>query len=102
MEILLNLMSNFKVFAIGQEGAKLEEARKTVAQAEEHESISKQLAKATGMKRSKVDKILCKERESQERIIRSYRSLVVSIATGYQGKGLSLKDLIQVTTHFSL
>ncbi|KDO83322.1 hypothetical protein CISIN_1g046578mg [Citrus sinensis] len=40
-------------------------------------------------------KILCKERESQERIIRSYRSLVVSIATGYQGKGLSLKDLIQ-------
>lgn len=78
-----------------KEGAKLEEARKTVAQAEEHESISKQLAKATGMKRSKVDKILCKERESQERIIRSYRSLVVSIATGYQGKGLSLKDLIQ-------
>lgn len=102
MEILLKWMSHFKVFAIEQEGARLEEARKTVGRAEEHESISMQLAKATGMKRSKVDKILCKERESQERIVRSFRRLVVSIATGYQGKGLSLKDLIQVTTHFSL
>ncbi|KAJ0037967.1 hypothetical protein Pint_23911 [Pistacia integerrima] len=55
----------------------------------------KELAKATGKKRRQVDKILCKERESQERITRSYRRLVASIAAGYQGKGLSLQDLVQ-------
>lgn len=43
-----------------------------------------------------MDKILCKDRESQERITRSYRGLVVSIAAGYQGKGISIQDLIQV------
>ncbi|KAJ4711579.1 RNA polymerase sigma factor [Melia azedarach] len=78
-----------------QEGARLEEARNAIPRSQEHESISKQLANVLGIKRSKVDKILCKERESQERIIRSYRRLVVSIAAGYQGKGLSLQDLVQ-------
>ncbi|KAJ4829097.1 hypothetical protein Tsubulata_042153, partial [Turnera subulata] len=37
---------------------------------------------------------------SRERIIRSYRSLVVSIASRYQGKGLTLGDLIQVLDLF--
>ncbi|XP_031264634.1 RNA polymerase sigma factor sigD, chloroplastic [Pistacia vera] len=84
-EICLNL----------KEGARLEEARTKMAESLDHKSISKELAKATGKKRRQVDKILCKERESQERITRSYRRLVASIAAGYQGKGLSLQDLIQ-------
>jgi len=53
------------------------------------------------MKRG-VDKMLCDGRESRERIARSYRRLVVSIAKGYQGKGLSFQDLIQVAIHFTL
>lgn len=48
------------------------------------------------MEKNSVDNILCKGRESREKILRSYRRLVVSIATGYQDKGLSLEDLIQV------
>jgi hypothetical protein len=48
------------------------------------------------MEKNSVDNVLCKGRESREKIIRSYRRLVVSIATSYQDKGLSLQDLIQV------
>ncbi|KAJ0094098.1 hypothetical protein Patl1_17131 [Pistacia atlantica] len=84
-EICLNL----------KDGARLEEARTKMAESLDHKSISEELAKATGKKRRQVDKILCKERESQKRITRSYRRLVASIAAGYQGKGLSLQDLIQ-------
>lgn len=40
--------------------------------------------------------MLCNGRESRERINHDYRRLVISIATNYQGKGLSLQDLIQV------
>lgn len=66
------------------------------------EPTSKQLAKAIGMKRRSVDKILCDGRESRQKIARSYRRLVVSIAKGYQGRGLSFQDLIQVTYIFLL
>lgn len=66
------------------------------------EPTSKQLAKAVGMKRRSVDKILCDGRESRQKIARSYRRLVVSIAKGYQGRGLSFQDLIQVTYIFLL
>ncbi|KAL5719715.1 hypothetical protein ACHQM5_012460 [Ranunculus cassubicifolius] len=51
--------------------------------------------KLTGNKRKNIERIVFKARESRERIIVSYRRLVVSIATKYQGKGLSLKELIQ-------
>lgn len=54
-----------------------------------------QWAKAAGMSRINLDKILCNGREAQERIIRCYRRLVICIATSYQGKGLSIHDLIQ-------
>ncbi|KAL0007665.1 hypothetical protein SO802_009167 [Lithocarpus litseifolius] len=59
------------------------------------ETISKQLAKVIGMKRRSVDKILCEGRESRQKLARSYCRLVVSIAKGYQGRGLSFQDLIQ-------
>ncbi|KAH0981598.1 hypothetical protein GBA52_008775 [Prunus armeniaca] len=78
-----------------KEGARLESERFRVVEAQEHEPTSKQLAKAMGMKMRSIDKVLCKRRESQEKIIRSYRGLVVSVASSYQGKGLSFQDLIQ-------
>nr|XP_017185880.2 LOW QUALITY PROTEIN: RNA polymerase sigma factor sigD, chloroplastic-like [Malus domestica] len=78
-----------------QEGARLELRRLRVVEAEEQEPTSKQLAKAMGMKTRSIDKVLCKKRESQERIIRSYRGLIISVASSYQGKGLSFQDLIQ-------
>ncbi|KAK1315950.1 hypothetical protein QJS10_CPA05g00830 [Acorus calamus] len=55
-------------------------------------------AKATGMERRNIEEVLVKARECRERIILSYRRLVVSIATPYQGKGLSLQDLVQEGT----
>ncbi|KAG6761057.1 hypothetical protein POTOM_034247 [Populus tomentosa] len=58
-------------------------------------SMCLKLAKALRMEKNSVDNVLCKGRESREKIIRSYRRLVVSIATNYQDKGLSLQDLIQ-------
>ncbi|KAK1292508.1 hypothetical protein QJS10_CPB17g01849 [Acorus calamus] len=54
--------------------------------------------KATGMERRNIEEVLVKARECRERIILSYRRLVVSIATPYQGKGLSLQDLVQEGT----
>lgn len=84
-----------------QEGAKVEAARVRLTNDQEQEPTSKDLAKAMGMKMRSIDKMLCKKRESQERISRSYRRLVSSIASAYQGKGLSFQDLIQVLTYLS-
>ncbi|XP_050387752.1 RNA polymerase sigma factor sigD, chloroplastic [Argentina anserina] len=78
-----------------KEGAKLECERTRVAKAQEHEPTSKQLENALRMKMSSIDKVICNRRESQEKIIKSYRGLVVSVASIYQGKGLSMQDLIQ-------
>ncbi|XP_010922212.1 RNA polymerase sigma factor sigD, chloroplastic [Elaeis guineensis] len=50
---------------------------------------------AARMKRRHSERTLLKARECRERITLSYKRLVVSIATPYQGKGLSLQDLIQ-------
>ncbi|XP_072976178.1 RNA polymerase sigma factor sigD, chloroplastic [Typha angustifolia] len=52
-------------------------------------------AASAWMKKTSRDKALLRARESKERIILSYKRLVVSIATAYQGKGLSIQDLIQ-------
>lgn len=85
-----------------QEGAGLEAARRGISGTRGHEPTSNQWAKAVGMKRRSLDNMLCNGRESREKINRSYRKLVVSIATSYQGRGLSLQDLIQVPTCTSL
>ncbi|URD96597.1 rna polymerase sigma [Musa troglodytarum] len=47
------------------------------------------------MKR-RSEKAFLRARESRERITLSYKRLVVSIAATYQGKGLTIQDLIQV------
>ncbi|KAM1781355.1 hypothetical protein ACFX11_039950 [Malus domestica] len=87
--------SSCRESGMGVERARLELRRLRVVEAEEQEPTSKQLAKAMGMKTRSIDKVLCKKRESQERIIRSYRGLIISVASSYQGKGLSFQDLIQ-------
>uniref|UniRef100_A0A803PA79 RNA polymerase sigma-70 domain-containing protein n=1 Tax=Cannabis sativa TaxID=3483 RepID=A0A803PA79_CANSA len=81
--------------AVDEEGAKLEVARQRLKNDKDHEPTSQELAKAMKMEIKSIDKILCKERESQEKITRSYKRLVSSIASGYQGKGLTFQDLIQ-------
>ncbi|PIA48462.1 hypothetical protein AQUCO_01400805v1 [Aquilegia coerulea] len=78
-----------------KEGARLEAARTRALQVRESDFTTSKWAKSLGMKRSSLERTLCKARKSKEHIIISYRRLVVSIATGYQGKGLSLQDLIQ-------
>ncbi|XP_008806591.1 RNA polymerase sigma factor sigD, chloroplastic [Phoenix dactylifera] len=50
---------------------------------------------SASMKRRNSERTLLKARECRERITLSYKRLVVSIATPYQGKGLGLQDLIQ-------
>ncbi|KAJ8900349.1 hypothetical protein K2173_024989 [Erythroxylum novogranatense] len=81
-----------------QDQARLEVVRKKIVDAQEAEPTSDQLAKALMTNKSRVDKILCKGRESAEGITSNYRKLVASIATAYRGKGLSFEDLIQEGT----
>ncbi|KAK3023811.1 hypothetical protein RJ639_044735 [Escallonia herrerae] len=78
-----------------KEEARVEAVRERILQTSEHEPTSNQWAEAAGMSSSSLDWILCNGRESRERINRCYRRLVVSVAASYQGKGLSLQDLIQ-------
>ncbi|KAJ9158836.1 hypothetical protein P3X46_024382 [Hevea brasiliensis] len=78
-----------------QDLARLEAARRRIAENQEHEPTLEQLAKDLKMRKRNVDKIVHKGRQSRERITHSYQRLVVSIANGYRGKGLSLQDLIQ-------
>ncbi|KAK9125238.1 hypothetical protein Scep_014084 [Stephania cephalantha] len=78
-----------------KEGAKLEEARRKIWKGKESEPTSSQWAETAGIKKENLEKTLCGARESRERINSSYRRLVASIAAAYQGRGLSLEDLIQ-------
>ncbi|KAK9128757.1 hypothetical protein Syun_017554 [Stephania yunnanensis] len=80
-----------------KEGAKLEEARRKIWKGKESEPTSSQWAEMAGIKKEHLEKTLCGVRESRERINSSYRRLVASIAAAYQGRGLSLEDLIQVS-----
>jgi len=50
------------------------------------------------LENTRLDKVLINTRQSKERLARDYRGLVASIATRYQGKGLSVQDLIQEGT----
>ncbi|XP_010324724.1 RNA polymerase sigma factor sigD, chloroplastic isoform X1 [Solanum lycopersicum] len=78
-----------------KEEARIEILRKMVEETSEIDLSSKQLAKAAGMSTRRLDKLLINAKESQKKIIQCYRGLVVSVAASYQGKGLSLQDLIQ-------
>ncbi|KAI4323442.1 hypothetical protein L6164_023047 [Bauhinia variegata] len=81
-----------------KEGAKIEEANVRISESQEYMPMPRKPALFGDMKRRNLDRILCNQRESQERISRSFRGLVASIAEGFQGKGLSLQDLIQEGT----
>lgn len=61
-----------------------------------NEVSSTEWAKAASITRNKLDKILWNGRESEKRITSCYHGLVVSIASSYLGKGLTLQDLAQV------
>ncbi|KAK4372139.1 hypothetical protein RND71_007523 [Anisodus tanguticus] len=78
-----------------KEEARIEILRKMVEETSEIELNPNLLAKAAGMSRRRLDKLLVNAKESQKKIIQCYRGLVVSVAASYQGKGLSLQDLIQ-------
>ncbi|PHT60517.1 RNA polymerase sigma factor sigD, chloroplastic [Capsicum baccatum] len=78
-----------------KEEARIEILRKMVEKTSEIELNQNQLAKAAGMSTKKLDKLLVNGKESQKKIIQCYKGLVVSVAASYQGKGLSLQDLIQ-------
>ncbi|XP_057807767.1 RNA polymerase sigma factor sigD, chloroplastic-like isoform X1 [Salvia miltiorrhiza] len=79
-----------------KERARVEAARRElVAEKGGDEVSSNEWAKAAGISRRKLDKILWNGRESEKRIISCYHGLVVSIASSYLGRGLSLQDLAQ-------
>ncbi|XP_074348612.1 RNA polymerase sigma factor sigD, chloroplastic isoform X2 [Apium graveolens] len=82
------------IFLIKEE-AKLEAMRRKILETTKHDPTLNQLADIVGVSKSSLDKILCGGRESRERITVSYKRLVVSIASNYQGRGLNMQDLVQ-------
>lgn len=75
----------------------MEAARnKLCADTGKEEPTISEWAEAVGMKRSSLERAILRISQSRNRITLSYRRLVVSIATAYQGRGLSLQDLVQV------
>ncbi|KAL7158057.1 hypothetical protein ABFS83_02G117700 [Erythranthe nasuta] len=81
-----------------QERARIEAVRtEAIAnmEEEEHELSSDQWAKAAGISQKNLDRIIWNGKQSEKRITKSYLRLVVSVASSYQGKGLSLQDLTQ-------
>ncbi|KAG6424864.1 hypothetical protein SASPL_115284 [Salvia splendens] len=69
--------------------------RGLVAEKGGDEVSSNEWAMAAGISRRKLDEILWNGRESENRITSCYHGLVVSIASSYLGRGLSLQDLAQ-------
>ncbi|KAL4205136.1 hypothetical protein AMTRI_Chr01g113100 [Amborella trichopoda] len=78
-----------------REGARLEGIRRKLREKRGREPSRGQWAEAVGMRESSMERRLGIARECGNRITNSYRRLVVSIATSYPGKGMSLSDLIQ-------
>ncbi|KAL0429227.1 UNVERIFIED_CONTAM: RNA polymerase sigma factor sigD, chloroplastic [Sesamum radiatum] len=88
--------TNSLEYDLKQERARIEAVRtELLAETGRREVSSSQWAKAAGISQRNLDRILCNGRESEERITSCYHRLVVSIASSYQGKGLSLQDLTQ-------
>ncbi|KAL9175501.1 hypothetical protein ABFS82_02G116600 [Erythranthe guttata] len=81
-----------------QERARIEAVRTEALakmEEEEHELSSIQWANAAGISQKNLDRIIWNGKQSEKRITKSYLRLVVSVASSYQGKGLSLQDLTQ-------
>lgn len=82
-----------------QERERIEAVRRgLVAEKGGDEVSSNEWAMAAGISRRKLDEILWNARESENRITSCYHGLVVSIASSYLGRGLSLQDLAQVSS----
>ncbi|KAI3979633.1 hypothetical protein MKX01_013728 [Papaver californicum] len=78
-----------------KEGARLEAARNELWDTRKEEPTISEWAEAVGMRRSSLERAILRTSQSRNRITLSYRRLVISIATAYQGRGLTLQDLIQ-------
>ncbi|XP_058084331.1 RNA polymerase sigma factor sigD, chloroplastic isoform X2 [Magnolia sinica] len=78
-----------------KEGARLEAVRKRIQRTEMQEPSMIQWAEAVGMEKVSLEEKLRRARECRKRITLSYKRLVVTIATKYEGKGLSQKELVQ-------
>ncbi|KAI3964135.1 hypothetical protein MKW92_039653 [Papaver armeniacum] len=78
-----------------KEGARLEAARNKLCDTRKEEPTISEWAEAVGMKRSSLERAILRISQSRNRITLSYRRLVISIATAYQGRGLTLQDLVQ-------
>lgn len=72
----------------------MEATRSTLTEIEKKDPAMSQWANAVGMRKPTLEMALGRVRECKNRITRSYRRLVVSIATPYCGRGLTLHDLI--------
>ena len=82
-----------------QERERIEAVRRgLVAEKGGDDVSSNEWAMAAGISRRKLDEILWDGRESENRITSCYHGLVVSIASSYLGRGLSLQDLAQVSS----
>ncbi|MQL74816.1 hypothetical protein Taro_007175 [Colocasia esculenta] len=79
-----------------KEWARIEAEMKLCKTNEDHaDPLRSAVPKASSLGRRNAERILLKAMECREKIILSYKRLVVSIAAPYEGKGLSLQDLVQ-------
>ncbi|MCL7022203.1 hypothetical protein MKW94_030418 [Papaver nudicaule] len=78
-----------------KEGARLEAARNELWDTKREEPTTSEWAEAVGMNRSSLERAILRTSQSRNRITLSYKRLVISIATAYQGRGLTLQDLVQ-------
>lgn len=94
--IHLLIVCSCDITLLGQkEGARMEATRSRLREIEKKDPTMSQWANAVGMRKPTLEMALGRVRECKNRITRSYRRLVVSIATPYCGRGLTLHDLIQ-------
>ncbi|XP_014500709.2 RNA polymerase sigma factor sigD, chloroplastic isoform X2 [Vigna radiata var. radiata] len=90
-ELCLGLRVSSDKTQTPKQGAKTEVAKPKTKGLEEPSAITRRSVLS-------LDKAMCNERQTKERLAHDYRGLVTSIAAGYKGKGLSLQDLIQEGT----
>ncbi|KAL5981841.1 hypothetical protein ACLOJK_015907 [Asimina triloba] len=78
-----------------KEEARLEAVRKKIQETVKEELTMGQWAEAVGMSKMCLEEKLRRASACRERISFTYKRLIITIASQYQGKGLSLQDLVQ-------